>query len=53
MKCPSSIPLAVSAIGSFISSPSTSTVYKPVIEPLSPFPALSRSLGISEYTLGG
>ena len=31
--CPVRIPLAVSAMGSFISSPSTSTVYRPVVEP--------------------
>ena len=44
---------AVSVIGSLKSSPSTSTVYRPVIEPLAAHPARSRSLGISEYTLGG
>ena len=44
---------AVSVIGSLKSSPSTRTVYSPVIEPLSEVPARSRSLGISEYTLGG
>ena len=45
--------LAVSVIGSLKSSPSTSTVYSPVIDPLSEQPARSNSLGISEYTLGG
>ncbi len=45
--------LAVSVIGSFMSSPSTSTVYSPVIEPVAAQPARSKSLGISEYTLGG
>lgn len=35
------------------SSPSTSTVYNPVIDPLSEVPARSNSFGISEYTLGG
>ena len=40
-------------IGSLKSSPSTSTVYNPVIDPLSEVPARSNSFGISEYTLGG
>src|SRR5881227_3625129 len=34
--CPSRIERAVSAIGSLWSSPSTSTVYRPVIEPVAP-----------------
>ena len=53
MMWPSKIERAVSVIGSLKSSPSTSTVYSPVIEPLSALPALSKSFGISEYTLAG
>ena len=51
--CPSKMLRAVSVIGSLKSSPSTSTVYNPVIDPLSEVPARSNSFGISEYTLGG
>ena len=40
-------------MGSLKSSPSTRTVYNPVIEPTAALPALSNSFGISEYTLGG
>ena len=40
-------------IGSLKSSPSTNTVYRPVIEPTDDIPARSNNLGISLYTLGG
>ena len=51
--CPSRIDRAVSAIGSLWSSPSTSTVYSPVIDPVEPVPAFSSSCGIIAKTLGG
>ena len=41
---PSRIDRAVSAIGSLWSSPSTRTVYSPVIEPVTPVPAFSSSV---------
>ena len=46
--CPSRMPRTVSAMGSLVSSPSTSTVYTPVIEPRRKFPLRSSSLGSSE-----
>jgi hypothetical protein len=51
--CPSRIERAASEIGSLWSSPSTSTVYNPVIEPRSAAPARSSRRGSSENTLGG
>ena len=39
-------------MGSLVSSPSTRTVYTPVMEPFSKFPLRSRSLGISAYMEG-
>ena len=46
---PSTIPPTVSVIGfEFKSSPSTKTVYKPVIVPASEVPALSNKRGIGQ-----
>ena len=42
----------MSETGSFMSSPSTSTEYSPVIEPASDVPARSTSFGIKANTLG-
>ncbi len=50
---PSRIPRAASATGSFMSSPSTSTVYSAVMVPVSAGPARSSSRGSSAKTDGG
>ena len=50
---PSRIERAQSAIGSSMSSPSTSTVYSPVMLPASAAPARSSSRGSRENTDGG
>ncbi len=51
--CPSRMDRAVSAIGSLWSSPSTRTVYRPVMDPVTPVPAFYSSVGIIANTLGG
>src|SRR3954447_22216345 len=52
MTWPSRIERTASAIGSLKSSPSTRTVYRPVIEPTSLVPERSRSFGSMANTLG-
>src|SRR3954471_2669705 len=52
MMWPSRIERTASAIGSLKSSPSTRTVYRPVIEPTSLVPERSRSFGSMANTLG-
>lgn len=52
MMCPSRIDLAASEMGSEASSPSTRTVYSPVIAPLELVPARSISFGRAAKTLG-
>ena len=46
------MPRTASATGSFMSSPSTSTVISAVIEPRVPLPARSSSCGSAANTLG-
>ena len=50
---PSRMARAASAMGSFMSSPSTSTVYRPVMLPASPAPARSKRRGMRAKTDGG